>query len=90
MKLHRDLDITQKSAWHLGALGLREGLKGRMPGQFTSPGEADESFFGGKAKNMQALVSLLDAGRDGVRGRDCGPGGAEHGHAHAMKAIFVW
>ena len=51
MKLHRDLDITQKTAWHL-AHRLREcwDQKGGMP--FFGPVEADETYFGGKRKNM--------------------------------------
>lgn len=51
MKLHRDLNVTQKTAWHL-AHRLREcmGNKGGMP--FFGPVEADETYFGGKRKNM--------------------------------------
>ena len=50
MKLHRDLGITQKSAWHL-AHRLREAWEdeGR---EFTGPVEVDETFVGGKAANM--------------------------------------
>ena len=53
MKLHRDLGITQKSAWHL-AHRIREGLTETRPATFTGPVEADETFVGGKAKNMHA------------------------------------
>ena len=50
MKLHRDLEITQKSAWHL-AHRLREAFKdGGSP--FAGPAEADETYIGGKRKNM--------------------------------------
>ena len=50
MKLHRELGITQKSAWFLAhrlraALDVQEGI-------FTGPVETDESYFGGKRKNM--------------------------------------
>ena len=50
MKLHRDLKITQKSAWHL-AHRLREAWK---QGNFNmeSQVEVDETFVGGKRKNM--------------------------------------
>ena len=50
MKLHRDLSITQKSAWHL-AHRLREAFASG-PGGFAGPAEADETYFGGLRKNM--------------------------------------
>lgn len=50
MKLHRELDITQKSAWHL-AHRLRKTLQtSDMP--FFGPVEVDESYLGGKRANM--------------------------------------
>ncbi len=51
MKLHRDLGITQKSAWFL-AHRLREGWAESAGAPFTGPVEADETRIGGKAKNM--------------------------------------
>ena len=50
MKLHRDLNITQKSAWHL-AHRLRKALEphGSM---FSGPVEVDETYMGGKRANM--------------------------------------
>lgn len=50
MKLHRDLDITQKSAWHL-AHRLRQ-ARIEYQGLFSGPVEVDETYFGGKRKNM--------------------------------------
>ena len=50
MKLHRDLEITQKSAWHL-AHRLRKAFESGAP-LFAGPVEADETFVGGKRKNM--------------------------------------
>jgi len=49
MKLHRDLEITQKSAWHL-AHRLRKAMGGGKP-LFAGPAEADESYWGGKERN---------------------------------------
>ncbi len=49
MKLHRDLEITQKSAWHL-AHRLRQSFVQDRTG-FTGPVEADETFIGGLEKN---------------------------------------
>ncbi len=50
MKLHRDLNISQKSAWFL-AHRLREAYSGG-PGLFDGPVEVDETYVGGKRKNM--------------------------------------
>ena len=49
MKLHRDLGITQKSAWHL-AHRIRETWQ-ENGGLFSGPVEVDESYFGGLDKN---------------------------------------
>ena len=50
MKLHRDLGITQRSAWFL-AHRLREAWKDNGP-QFAGPVEVDETYIGGRKKNM--------------------------------------
>ena len=62
MKLHRDLGITQKSAWHL-AHRLRETWKRDGNGAFFGPVEADENWVGGKAKSMSNRRRKEFAGR---------------------------
>ena len=52
MKLARDLDIQQRSAWFL-AHRIREAMK-EEGGLFTSPTEADECYIGGLEKNKHA------------------------------------
>ena len=49
MKLHRDLGITQKSAWHL-AHRIRESWT-KDKGLFSGPVEVDETYMGGKERN---------------------------------------
>ena len=51
MKLHRDLGITQKSAWHL-AHRIRQAWAVNGEDPFEGPVEVDETFVGGKAHNM--------------------------------------
>ena len=64
MKLHRDLKITQKSAWFLGHR-LREAFSN--PSRlFDGPVEVDETFMGGKRKNMPKSKRKKLSGRGAV------------------------
>ena len=49
MKLHRDLKISQTSAWFLNHR-IREAMDGGDP-MFSGPVEADETYIGGKEAN---------------------------------------
>ncbi len=66
MKLHRDLNIAQKNAWHL-AHRIRETFNDRNI-SFTGPAEVDETFTGGKRRNMSNArrKALKDTGRGAV------------------------
>ena len=67
MKLHRDLGITQKSAWHL-AHRFREAWTEAEAATFSGPIEADETFMGGKRRNMSNATRklLANTGRGAV------------------------
>ena len=66
MKLHRDLTITQKSAWHLSHR-IRVAFESGK-GVFGGPVEADETYVGGKRRNMSNAKrrDLKDSGRGAV------------------------
>ena len=76
MKMHRDLGISQKTAWML-IHKIREGFLGPEHGDgpgLTGTVEVDETYIGGKRKNMSnARRKPQGAGRHGPgRGRENG------------------
>ena len=64
MKLHRDLDITQKSAWHL-AHRLRKAFE-TNGGVFLGSVEVDETYVGGRRANMPKGKRAAMEGRGAV------------------------
>jgi len=67
MKLHRDLNVSQKTAWFM-LHRLREAFEHAGPA-FDGPVEVDEAYFGGKRKNMS------NARRKELEGTGRGPVG---------------
>ena len=63
MKLHRDIGVTQKTAWFL-AQRLRAAMTANG-GPFSGPVEVDETYFGGKEGNKHE-AQKLKAGRGAV------------------------
>ncbi len=65
MKLHRDLGVTQKTAWHL-AHRIRETWDDNSADLFAGPCEVDETYMGGKRKNMPKAKRAKLTGRGPV------------------------
>ena len=61
MKLHRDMNISQKAAWHL-AHRLRAALATEAA-RHNGPAEIDESYFGGRRPNMSNAQRQAATGR---------------------------
>lgn len=65
MKLHRDLGVTQKTAWFM-LHRIRETWVVETGNAFEGPLEVDEAFFGGKRRNMSKARRAELTGRGTV------------------------
>ena len=67
MKLRRDIGVSQPTAWFM-LHRIREAWAQETPGGFSGPVEADESYFGGRRRNMsnRKRKALQDTGRGAV------------------------
>ena len=72
MKLHRDVSVTQKTAWHL-VHRIRRSMATGSASRFVGPVEVDETYIGGKRRNMpkskrEALTGRGSVGKTAVVG----------------------
>ncbi len=51
MRLHRDLGVTQKTAWFM-LQRIREALREELAPVFEGPAEVDEAYFWGPRKEQ--------------------------------------
>ena len=65
-KLGSDLNVTQKTAWHL-AMRIRETYQDRTPKQLSGTVEVDETYIGGKDRNKHAQKQTQDGRAYGVK-----------------------
>ena len=67
MKLHRDLRVSQPTAWFM-LHRIREAWAGGPRGDFAGPVEVDETYVGGRRRNMgnRRRKALSDTGRGPV------------------------
>ncbi len=84
MKLHRDLGITQKTAWHL-AHRIRETWADNTP-SFAGPVEVDETYMGGKNANKHQSKKIPNA--NGTIGKTAVVGMKDR-DTNAVKASVV-
>ena len=89
MKLHRDLGVTQKTAWMM-AQKIREGWIAGSIGPMAGMVEIDETYIGGKRKNMSKAkrCELVDTGRGSV-GKAAVVGVKERGTKQVRAAHVV-
>src|SRR3989442_13736180 len=85
-EIHRSLGVTQKSAWFM-LQRIRYACQGKNSGRLGGPGseiEVDETFIGGKKRNMQRpkrapLLNCTGGKKKGVVMGIMGPGGQDPG-----------
>lgn len=63
MKLHRDLNVTQKTAWYISHR-IRKALD-NAPEALSGTIEVDETYIGGQEKNKHAKKKLHENWKDG-------------------------
>ena len=92
MKLHRDIGVSQKTAWFM-LHRIREVWANDKASRLPGPLEADETYIGGKRKNMPKSKRARMEGRGatgkvavvGVKDRATNKVGCPHGREHRQR-----
>ncbi len=67
-EIHRDLGVTQKTAWFM-LHRVRLAMQGEAHGKLSGEVEVDETFIGGKARNMHAAKRKIKIQGRGSNGK---------------------
>lgn len=88
MKLHRDIGVTQKTAWFM-LQRIREAWANESARRFGGPVEVDETFIGGKRKNMSLSKrkALREAGVGWNTGKAVVAGAKDRDSNHVSAAV---
>ncbi len=87
MKLHRDIKVTQKTAWFM-LHRIREAWPKSGIDAFLGPLEVDESYFGGKRRNMRASKRKALTGR-GAKGKTAVVAMKDRASNHVRAKVIV-
>ncbi len=86
MRLHRDLKVTQKTAWFM-LMRIREAWTSEIDSAFSDPVEVDETYIGGRRKNMPKAKREVLTGRGAV-GKSIVAGAKDRGTNRGSTSVI--
>jgi transposase-like protein len=85
-EIHRAMSVTQKTAWFM-LHRARLAMQGKQGGKLSGEVEADESFIGGKARNMHPNERAEKIHGRGPEGKAIGAAVLERGGEVRAKVV---